>query len=69
MPNMFVTLDVSKLNSGWLKGNTPCRVERRAYYDAGRGVGREAGGGGGASGVHGEGPTQGWTSGHARSAP
>ena len=41
---MFVTLDVSKL-SGWLKADAPCRVERRAY-DAERGAGREAGGGG-----------------------
>eukprot|EP00964_Phaeocystis_antarctica_P001313 scaffold701_cov64-Phaeocystis_antarctica.AAC.1 len=39
---MFVTLDVSKL-SGWLNSNAPCRVERRKY-DAGRGVGPEAGG-------------------------
>ena len=59
MPCMSVTLDVSKL-TGWLNADAPCRVERRAR-DAGRGVDREAGGrgGGGASGVHGEGPTQG----------
>ena len=43
-PNMWymsVTLDVSKL-SGWLKASAPCRVERRAAYDAGRGAGRDA---------------------------
>eukprot|EP00964_Phaeocystis_antarctica_P062440 scaffold37413_cov54-Phaeocystis_antarctica.AAC.3 len=42
MRPMSVTLDVSKL-SGWLNAVAPCRVERRAY-DAGRGMGREAGG-------------------------
>eukprot|EP00964_Phaeocystis_antarctica_P001311 scaffold700_cov50-Phaeocystis_antarctica.AAC.2 len=42
MPYMVVTLDVSKL-SGWLNAAALCRVERRAY-DAGRGVGPEAGG-------------------------
>eukprot|EP00964_Phaeocystis_antarctica_P058052 scaffold34414_cov60-Phaeocystis_antarctica.AAC.7 len=36
MPNMVVTLDVSKL-SGWLNAYACCRVERRAY-DAGRGA-------------------------------
>ena len=39
---MSVTLDVSKL-SGWLNADAPCRVEKRKY-DAGRGVGPEAGG-------------------------
>eukprot|EP00964_Phaeocystis_antarctica_P162443 scaffold136764_cov401-Phaeocystis_antarctica.AAC.1 len=39
---MFVTLDVSKL-SDWLNAYAFCRVERRAY-DAGQGVGGEAGG-------------------------
>ena len=61
MWSMCVTLDVSKL-SGWLNATALCRVERGAY-DAGRGVGGEVGmalGGGGASGMHGEGPTQGW---------
>ena len=42
MSLMSVTLDVSKL-SGWLNANAPYRVGRRAC-DAGRGVGREAGG-------------------------
>ena len=67
---MLVTLDVSKL-SGWLNAHTDCRVERGAY-DAERGVGGEVGmawGGGGASGMHGEGPTQGWGPGHAQGAP
>eukprot|EP00964_Phaeocystis_antarctica_P130691 scaffold94562_cov58-Phaeocystis_antarctica.AAC.8 len=58
MPNMFVTLDVSKL-SGWLKADAPCRVERMAY-DAERGVGRAAGGRGPAAAYErhawGEGP-------------
>ena len=57
MWSMSVTLDVSKL-SGWLNATALCRVERGAY-DAGRGVGEEVGmalGGGGASGMHGEGP-------------
>ena len=39
MAYMVVTLDVSKL-SGWLNGDAPCRVERRAC-DAGRGAARE----------------------------
>eukprot|EP00964_Phaeocystis_antarctica_P103323 scaffold68612_cov48-Phaeocystis_antarctica.AAC.1 len=67
---MLVTLDVSML-SGWLNADADCRVERGAY-DAGRGVGGEVGmalGGGGASGVHGKGPTQGWGPGHAQGAP
>ena len=54
-----MTLDVSKL-SGWLNAYASCRVERRAC-DAGKAVrpaGKREGGGG--SGVHGEGPTQGW---------
>eukprot|EP00964_Phaeocystis_antarctica_P108858 scaffold73351_cov48-Phaeocystis_antarctica.AAC.3 len=53
MPTMSVTLDVSKL-SDWLNAYADCRVERRAY-EAGRGVGREAGGVGrrrGKSGMH-----------------
>ena len=62
---MVMTLDVSKL-SGWLNAAAPCRVERRAY-DAGRGAGRE-GGSDSASGMHGEGPTEGWGAEHARSA-
>ena len=57
----IVTLEVSKL-SGWLKAVAHCRVEGRAC-DAGRGVHRPGGGrawsGGIASGVHGQGPTQG----------
>jgi hypothetical protein len=64
MPNMVVTLDVSKL-SGWLKKSAPCRVERRAC-DAGgeRGGSREAGGpvvlwGHDKRGMHGDGSTQG----------
>ena len=36
MPNMSVTLDVSKL-SGWLNADADCRVERRAC-DVGRGA-------------------------------
>ena len=55
---MVVTLDVSKL-SGWLNADARCQVKCRAY-DAGRGVEREArgrGGGSGASGARGEGPT------------
>ena len=69
MLSMLVTLDVSKL-SGWLNAYARCRVKRKAY-DAVRGAAREAGrawGGGDASGLHGEGPTQGWGSGHAQSA-
>eukprot|EP00964_Phaeocystis_antarctica_P045600 scaffold26259_cov55-Phaeocystis_antarctica.AAC.3 len=42
MPLMVVTLDVSNLSS-WLNADARCRVERRVC-DAGRGVGREAGG-------------------------
>jgi len=60
MRAMSVTLEVSKL-SGWLNADAPCRVERRAC-DMGRGAGRKGGkarGGGGASGMHAEGPTQG----------
>ena len=52
---MFVTLDVSKL-SGWLKYDAPCRVEKRAHATRGE----RAWGDGGASGMHREGPTQGW---------
>ena len=66
---MLVTLDVSKL-SGWLNAYACCRVERRAY-DAGRGVGQEAGGrvGRRRRKRHArEGPTQGCGPGHARSA-
>ena len=44
MPYILVTLEVSKL-SGWLNAYANCRVETRAY-DAWRGAGREAGGGG-----------------------
>ena len=40
---MSVTLDVSKL-SGWLNADAYCRVEKGGAYDAGRGVGRQAGG-------------------------
>ena len=58
MPSIVVTLDVSKL-SGWLNAAADCRVERRTY-DAGRGVGREAGGRGPAAArerhARGEGP-------------
>ena len=59
MAYMFVTLDVSKL-TGWLNAYAYCRVERRACemgkrYGPG---GVRALGGGDASGVHGEGPTQ-----------
>ena len=69
MDCMFVTLDVSKL-SGWLNADAICRVERRACDARGevRPGRREALGGGDAIGVHGEGPTQGWGPGHARSA-
>ena len=68
MPFMFVTLDVSKLSS-WLNADASCRVERRAYA-AGKGAAREGGRtcGGDASGMHEEGPTQGWGAGHAWSA-
>ena len=63
----IVTLDVSKV-SGWLNADAPCRVERRAC-DVGRGAGQHTWGGGGASGVHGRGPTQAlWGPGYARSA-
>jgi len=60
MKFMFVTLDVSKL-SGWLNADVDCRVERRAC-DAGARCAPRGGrswGGAGASGMHGEGPTQG----------
>eukprot|EP00964_Phaeocystis_antarctica_P061668 scaffold36871_cov49-Phaeocystis_antarctica.AAC.3 len=70
MPYMVLTLDVSKL-SGWLNADARCRVERRAC-DVGKRYGpggMRALGGGGASGVHGKAPTQGWGgAGHARSA-
>ena len=60
MDCMSVTLDVSKL-SGWLNADACCRVERRAC-DArkrcSRGGVRKLGGGD-ASGMHREGPTQG----------
>ena len=60
MTPMSVTLDVSKL-SGWLNADANCRVERRAcvvgkWYGPG---GVRALVGGDASGMHGEGPTQG----------
>ena len=65
MSLMAVTLDVSKL-SGWLNADARCRVERGAYgVDKRRGArcgpasGRAWAGGGG-SGMHGQGPTQGW---------
>ena len=64
---MVVTLDVSKL-SAWLNAVALCGVERRA---CGRRDGRREGvvGGGGASGMYGEGPTQGCgRPGHARGA-
>eukprot|EP00964_Phaeocystis_antarctica_P055027 scaffold32357_cov53-Phaeocystis_antarctica.AAC.1 len=70
---MSVTLDVSKL-SGWLNAAADCRVESRAY-DAGRSVGRKAGGRGLAAAherhARGEGPAvkAGGAIGHARSAP
>jgi hypothetical protein len=60
MPNMVVTLEVSKL-SGWLNAYVDYRVEGRGMRCGSRcapGGGR-AWGGGGASGVHGEVPTQG----------
>ena len=58
---MSVTLKVSKL-SGWLKAYAFCRVDKEGR--AMRGEVRAAGGGrawggGGASGMHWEGPTQG----------
>jgi hypothetical protein len=58
---MPMTLEVSKL-SGWLKARAYCRVDKEGR--AMRGEVRAAGGGrawggGGASGMHGEGPTQG----------
>eukprot|EP00964_Phaeocystis_antarctica_P018645 scaffold10289_cov47-Phaeocystis_antarctica.AAC.4 len=55
---MSVTLDVSR-RSGWLNATARCQVKCRAY-EAGRGAEREArgrGGGSGASGARGEGPT------------
>ena len=65
------TLDVSKL-SGWLNADARCRVERRAYTMWGELCGpggRRVWGGGGGSGMHGEGPTQGLgAGGYARSA-
>jgi len=70
MANMFVTLEVSKL-SVWSNARAPCRVERRGMRCGARcgpGGGRPWGSGG-ASGVHEEGPTQGfWGPGDARSA-
>ena len=71
MPPMLVTLEVSKLLSGWLNTFAFCRVERRAR-DAVR-AGREAAqgvwGDGSASGMREEGPTQGLGgTGHAQSA-
>ena len=57
---IFVTLDVSKL-SGWLNALASCRVDRRAC-DAGKTCGSKsvrALGSGNATGMHGEGPTQG----------
>ena len=62
MEFMVVTFDVSKL-SGWLNADAACRVDRRGHTmrseKCGPGGGR-VWGGGGASGVHGEGPTEGW---------
>ena len=58
--SMVVTLEVSRL-SGWLNADANCRVEGRGMRCGARcapGGGR-AWGGGGASGMHGEGPTQG----------
>jgi hypothetical protein len=61
MPLMSVTVEVSKL-SGWLNAFAFCRVERGGAYEGGArfapGGGRPWGGGG-ASGMHGEDPTQG----------
>ena len=60
MAFMLVTLEVSRLSS-WLNADAPCRVERRSMRCGARcapGGGR-AWGGGGASGMHGDGPTQG----------
>ena len=57
---MFLTLDVSKL-SDWLNTDACCRVEKREGTHALR-AGRRAGRGvcgSGASGIHGEGPTEG----------
>jgi hypothetical protein len=63
MSSMVVTLEVSKL-SGWLKAYADCRVEGRACDAGGRGASREAGEPGvwwrHTSGMHGDGPTQGW---------
>ena len=59
MANMFVTLEVSK-SSDWLNAVAHCRVERRAHAMRSERCGPGGGrvwGGGGASGVHGEGPT------------
>ena len=57
MDDILVTLDVLKL-SGWLNAYANCRVEwgRGERYGPG---GVRALGGGDASGMHGEGPTQG----------
>ena len=41
MPNMSLTLDVSKL-SGWLNADAYCRVERWACDAGGSGTAREA---------------------------
>ena len=60
MLTMSVTVDVSQL-SGWLKARASCQPKARGMRcgtRCGPGGGR-AWGGGGASGVHGEGPTQG----------
>ena len=59
--HMFVTLDVSKL-SGWLNDDACCRESPKGGH-AGCGVrcgpgGGRAWGGGGASGMHGEGPIE-----------
>ena len=65
-----VTFDVSKL-SGWLNARVSCRVERAGMRCAARcGLSARAWGGGDASGMHEEGPTQGCVggAGHARSA-
>eukprot|EP00964_Phaeocystis_antarctica_P065033 scaffold39173_cov59-Phaeocystis_antarctica.AAC.2 len=56
----------------WRRTRRLCPASKRKAYNAGRGaewevVGR--GGGSGASGAHGKGPTEGWGPGHARSAP
>ena len=43
MPNMFVTLEVSKL-SGWLNADTSCRESKGGHTVRQRGASREAGG-------------------------